>query len=282
MRIADIGLEAALMHLLPHFVVAGKLACRIQDDIAKNGNRNGDAKTGDRFTEALTDADIAVETYLGTVLLTSFEDAAFYGEEHERDRVSAYFPKEAPYLVTLDPIDGTLYFKDGLPLFAVILTVCVQDAIRASVVYLPREGRFYFAIRGEGAMTMTAADIEAGRAPTPHRVSRSGNVVLVDTNFRDRKPALEAAGFEVITPTIDYDAGMGWEKTSVKMLEGKIAGMAFINAQLIDAGAIAFIAVEAGGRDNGPVFDHESRRAKPLIVGTDADTYEKIAAIMAP
>src|SRR5688572_19675803 len=281
MRIADIGLEAALTHLLPHFVVAGRLACRIQEDITKNGNRNGDAKSGDRFTEVLTDADIAVETYLGTVLLTSFEDASFYGEEYERDRVSPYFPKDAPYLVTLDPIDGTLYFKDGLPLFAVILTICVQDAIAASVVYLPCEERFYFAIKGRGAMTTTAADVEAGRAPTPHQVSLAGNVVLLGTNFRDRKAAFESAGFEVITPAIDYDGSMAWEKTSVRMLVGSIAGMAFSKAQLIDAGAIAFIAVEAGGRDNGPVFDRESRRAEPLIVGADADTYEKIAAIMA-
>ena len=281
MKIADIGLEAAIATLLPHFVVAGTLACRIQDDIAKNGNRNGDAKSGDRFTEALTDADIAVETYLGTVLLTSFEDASFYGEEYERDRVSAYFPKDAPYLVTLDPIDGTLYFKDGLPLFAVILTICAADAIVASVVYLPCEGRFYIAIKGRGAMTTTAEDVTAGRAQKPHRVTAHGNVLLLGTNFRDRKAAFEAAGFEVITPALDYDGNMAWEKTSVRMLSGGIAGMAFSKAQLIDAGAIAFIAVEAGGKDNGPVFDRESRRAEPLIVGADADTYEKIAAIMA-
>ena len=66
------------------------------------------------------------------------------------------------------------------------------------------------------------------------------------------------------------------------MLEGKIAGMAFTKAQLIDAGAIAFIAVEAGGKDNGPTYHPETRRAEPLIVGADPETYEKIAAIMAP
>lgn len=281
MRIADIGLDAALALLLPHLVVAGRLACRIQEDITKNGNRNGDAKGGDRFTEVLTDADIAVETYLGTVLLTSFEDASFYGEEYERDRVSAYFPKDAPYLVTLDPIDGTLYFKDGLPLFAVILTICVRNAIEASVVYMPCEERFYLAVKGRGAMTTTSADVAAGRPPVPHRVTSRGNIVLLGTNFRDRKAAFEAAGFEVITPALDYDGSMTWEKTSVRMLAGSVVGMAFSKAQLIDAGAIAFIAVEAGGRDNGPVFDRESRRAEPLIVGADADTYERIAAIVA-
>lgn len=281
MRIADIGLDAAIRHLLPHIVVAGRLACRVQDDIAKNGNRNGDAKNGDRFTEALTDADIAVETYLGTVLLTSFEDASFYGEEYERDRVSAYFPKDAPYLVTLDPIDGTLYFKDGLPLFAIILTICVQDAIAASVVYLPREERLYFALKGCGAMTMTATDVSAGREPAPHRVTEHGNIVLLGANSRDRIGAFEAAGFEVVTPAIDYDGSMEWEKTSVRMLAGRIAGMAFSKAQLIDAGAIAFIAVEAGGVDNAPTYHPETRRAEPLIVGASRETYEKIAAVMA-
>lgn len=281
MKISDLGLLASLELLLPHFVAAGKLACRIQDDIARNGNRNGDAKTGDRFTEALTDADIAVETYLATVLLTSFDDVSFYGEEYERDRVSAYFPEDAPYLVTLDPIDGTLYFKDGLPLFAIILTICEHGAIAASVVYLPREERFYLAIKGRGAMTTTAAGIAAGQPPTPHRLTTHGNVLLLGTNFRDRQDVFEKAGFEVVTPSVDYDGSPAWEKTSVRMLAGKIAGMAFSKAQLIDAGAIAFIVVEAGGKDNAPIYGSETRRAEPLIVGADPETYETIAKIIA-
>ncbi|HTK04141.1 MAG TPA: inositol monophosphatase family protein [Candidatus Eisenbacteria bacterium] len=281
MRIADIGIEAAIDLLLPHFVAAGSLACRIQDDIVRNGNRNGDAKTGDRFTEALTDADIAVETYLATVLLTSFEDVSFYGEEYERDRVSAYFPKDAPYLVTLDPVDGTLYFKDGLPIFSTILTICTGGAIAAAIVYQPREERFYVAIKGKGATTTTAADVAAGRAPMPHRLTTHGNVLLLGTNFRDRQDAFEQAGFEVVTPSVDYDGSLTWEKTSVRMLAGKIAGMAFSKAQLIDAGAIAFIAVEAGGKDNGPTYGSETRRAEPLIVGADPETYDTIAGIIA-
>lgn len=281
MKIADIGLAAAIARLLPHIVVAGRLACRIQDDIAKNGNRNGDAKQGDRFTEVLTDADIAVETYLGAVLLTTFEDASFFGEEYERDRVSPYFPKDAPYLVTLDPVDGTLYFKDGLPLFAVILTICADDAIAASVVYVPREEKFYLAVRGEGAWTTTAADVAAGVAPSKLVIRTTGNVVLLGRDWLDRTPAFEAAGFSVANPQRDYDGSVTWFKTSLRMLSGEVAGMAFPAAQLIDAGAIGFIAVQAGGKDNAPTYDPVHRRAQGLIVAADPAIYDKIAALVA-
>jgi fructose-1,6-bisphosphatase/inositol monophosphatase family enzyme len=280
MKMSDIGLQAAIRSLLPHFVVAGKLACRIQDDIKKNGKRNGDAKTGNRFTEVVTDADIAIETYFGTVLLTSFEDVAFYGEEYERDRVSPYFPKEAPYVVTLDPVDGTLYFKDGLPLFAVIMTVCVKGAIAASVVYLPREEKFYGAIESEGAWTTTAADVGAGKPLTPYRVPTDGKVILVGETFKDRRPAIEALGFETANPSNDYDGSMDWFKTSIRMLSGEVAGMAYGKAQLIDACAIGFIVAKAGGKDNGPVINPESQRAEPLVVATSPETYDRLNAAL--
>jgi myo-inositol-1(or 4)-monophosphatase len=280
MKIAETGPLPSLRHLLPHFVAAGKVACKIQDSIIAHGNNNGEKKSGDRFTEVLTDADILVESYLGTVLLSTFEDIAFYGEEYERDRVSGYFPKEARYLVTLDPIDGTLYFKDGLPLFSTIMTVCEGDRIVAAVVYLPREGRFYLAARGEGSWTTTDDDVVAGKALVPHAIAGQGNILLLGTNFLAHKPALEAAGFSVTTPSKDYDGSKDWNKTSVRMLSGEVVAMAFSKAQLIDAGAIAFIAAQAGAADNAPVFDRATMRAEPLIVAQTKALYDKIVGIL--
>jgi fructose-1,6-bisphosphatase/inositol monophosphatase family enzyme len=276
MKISDIGLRSFLLEMLPSFAAAGRVACRIQDDIVRNGKRNGDAKdTGDRFTEALTDADILCESAIGTELLARFEDASFYGEEHERDRVSAYFPKDAPYLVTLDPIDGTLYFQDGLPIFSMIMTVCVGMRIEAALVYVPREERAYLAVRGEGAWTA-----DAGRGPERFVLDPAGSTLLLGASWRDRKDALEAAGFEVITPSIDYDGSKDWRKTSLNILTGEIAGMAYPVCQLIDGGAIAFIAVQAGGKDNGPVYDPETKLAKPVIVGATPERYDAIASII--
>lgn len=280
MKLSAIGLDAAIRSLLPHLVVAGKLACRIQDDIKKNGQRNGDSKGGERFVDVVTDADIAIETYLGTVLLTTYEDVAFYGEEYERDRISAYFTKEAPYLVTLDPVDGTLYFKDGLPLFCTILTICVNDAIEAAVVYVPREEQFYWAVRGQGAWATTAADVAAGNAPAPYRVPAGGKVMLVGMSFKDRRPAIEALGFETANPSSDYDGSADWYKTSLRLLTGEIAGIAFGKGQLIDAGAFAFIVGQSGGKWNDPVFDRSSRRAEPLVCATDPGNFDRLSAAL--
>lgn len=282
MKIADIGLEAAIRSLLPHFVVAGRLACRVQDDIKKNGQRNGESKGGERFVDVVTDADIAIETYLGTVLLTTYEDVAFFGEEYERDRVSAYFPKEAPYLVTLDPVDGTLYFKDGLPLFCTILTVCTSGKIEAAVVYVPREEKFYWAVRDRGAWTTTAEDVSAGRPPQSYRVPEGGKVILVGTSYRDRRFAVEALGFETANPSTDYDGSADWYKTSLRMLTGEVAGIAYGKAQLIDAGAFGFIVGQAGGKENDPVFDNATRRAEPLIAATSPETYDRLLTALKP
>lgn len=280
MNISELGPLEALKLLMPHVVAAGELACRIQDDIPKNGNRNGDAKKGDRFVEALTDADIAVETYLAIVLLNAFEDVSFYGEEYERDRVSPYFPKDRPYLVTLDPIDGTLYFKDGLPLFATVLTICKDMAIVAALAYVPRERRFYLATDGEGAFTTTAEDIAAGKPLEPFTVAANGRIVLLGADFLHRKDAFEAAGYSVANPSRDYDGSKEWNRTTLRMLTGEVAGVAYGKAQLIDAGAFGYLVSRAGGADNGPVYDASTMRAEPLIVATSPETYAKMAELL--
>lgn len=279
MKISDVGVLGAMRALLPWFATAGRVACRVQDDIRRNGKHNGDAKTGDRFTEIVTDADIIVETFLGTAILDAFEDAAFYGEEHERDRVSGYFPKDAPYLVTLDPIDGTLYFADGLPLFGIILTVCAGDRIVGALIALPREERFYLATEADGAFTTTVRDVADGAPLSPFRTAAREPVVILGNGDLALEPALKEAGFVTVNPNRDYDRSAGWQRTSIRMFTGEVAGMIVTNAQVIDAAAIAFIAAAAGGAVNGVRFDPSTMRVARLVAATGRDAYDKLMGI---
>ncbi len=280
MIISEKGVLAAIRELLPHFVVAGRLACRVQDDLIKNGAQNNDSKAGDQFTEALTDADIIIETYLGTIFLTTFEDAAFYGEEYERDRVSNYFPKEAPYLLTLDPIDGTLYFKDGLPFFSTILTICTQNRIVGALIYLPRKKRFYLATESDGAFTTTAEDVTLHAPLLPYSAITRDKFINIDPdNDLTIEPNLKKAGFDIIHQRRDYDRSPTWFRTNLGLFTGEFAGSIVVDAQVIDIAAMAFIVDKAGGKMNGTHFNPETKRIDRLVLGTAPDIFEALMKI---
>ena len=281
MKIANDGVLSTIISLLPHFVIAGRLACRVQDDIIASGNRNIDTKPGDRFTEALTDADIIVETHLGTVILANIEDATFYGEEHERDRVSNYFPKSAPYLITLDPIDGTRYFEDGLPIFSIILTICTENRIVGSVVYVPRKETFYIAAEKSGAFTTTAADVARRDWLTPYTAPSRAPVVVIYKNDLHLEPPLRAEGFDVVNQHRDYDGSLTWRRTNLGLFTGEVVGKIISNAQLIDAAAMAYIIGQAGGATSSTAFDPETKRVPGyLVVGVTPGIYKKLAQIV--
>lgn len=279
MRIETIGVRRAIERLLPHMATAGRLANRIQDAMLAGVDGSAESKASDgRFGAALTDADIAVETMLGGILLAHFHDVTFFGEEHERDRVSAYFPEHAPYTVTLDPINGTLYFKDGLPLYDMVLTIRRDDAYEAVVVLLPRAERFWIGIRNVGAFTTTSADVVRGtpwqRFAVPVPTSRLVYTHRVDD---DELRRVRDAGFRTLHQERDYDRRRT-TLASNSILLGDAVALVKRSAHLIDWGAFGFLVRLAGGVTNDfeSTFDPTTLRAPFMVAAADLPTYERI------
>ncbi|NEQ65757.1 MAG: inositol monophosphatase family protein, partial [Symploca sp. SIO2D2] len=74
--------------LLPHLRMAAVYARQIQPMIGALPSKD----EGDNFfAAALTDADLAVQNLVEVVLLGSFPDISFYGEEYEISGNTKYF-----------------------------------------------------------------------------------------------------------------------------------------------------------------------------------------------
>ncbi|MEK7658284.1 MAG: inositol monophosphatase family protein [Patescibacteria group bacterium] len=280
--VKNIGLERAIRFLLPHFVTAGDLAKGIQQSII-NGDKISQPtqKSGDRFPSALTDADLLVESFLGIHLYTMFDDIVFEGEEKENDRISAYFPKQAEYWVTLDPINGTVFFQDGLPFFEIILTICHNWRIGASVVYMPHEEVFYIGITGNGAFKTTADAVARGIPWEQFRLGNNPQHVATYQADKETLQNLQSAGFRAVG--IDqYDGSSGWRYHHHGLLTGGICGFVKKRAKLIDWGAFAHIVSLAGGKNNEPEYDMVTLRTELLVVGTNPEIYEQIFSAVVP
>lgn len=96
--------------------------------------------------EAVTAVDREVETVLAERIRTDFPEHAVVGEEFGRSG-----PDDAAYEWHLDPIDGTMNFALGLPVFCVSLALLHEGTIVAGAILDPLHDALYVAARGEGA-----------------------------------------------------------------------------------------------------------------------------------
>lgn len=94
--------------------------------------------------DPVTDADVAVEALLAESLDKIAPGAAFIGEERYRG-------EEIVEGWVVDPIDGTVNFAAGHPMFAVNVVWFEQGQPVTQVTFAPAMGELYWSSQGEGA-----------------------------------------------------------------------------------------------------------------------------------
>ena len=93
----------------------------------------------------VTDADLAVEDSVRRTLSRMRSRDAVHGEERADTG-------DGPRRWIIDPIDGTANFLRGVPVWATLIALSVEDQIVASVVSAPALKRRWWAARGSGAL----------------------------------------------------------------------------------------------------------------------------------
>ena len=122
-------------HLLPHY----------------QNLRAADIRIKTAVDDVVTIADVATENALRDGLGKLFPDMDFIGEE-------SYVENNRQPIVTgfiCDPIDGTIYFKDGVPTFCLMLTYTEQHRPVYSWIYQPCTGDMMIARQNRGVALNT-------------------------------------------------------------------------------------------------------------------------------
>lgn len=108
----------------------------------------------------VTIADRTIETELRNRIAKAFPDDAILGEEFPDE------PGTSSYEWVIDPIDGTISFVQGIPLFGTMLA-CLKDGIPViGAIAMPCLDELVFAATGLGAFHQ-----QFGSEPKPARVS---------------------------------------------------------------------------------------------------------------
>ncbi len=236
--------QLILSTLLPHLKVAAAYARFMQPKIAalpaKEQGKNF-------FAAALTDADVAIQNLVEVVLLGSFPEIRFYGEEYESSRNTKYFRAtelglEGDYLVTLDPIDGTKFYMDGHSNYQIILSILNADDFEAVLAISPAQNVYFYALRGEGTFKGTLETNLEGCVPL--EITSPKPAVLLGWGMNAIAPLLKER-YQVIDIANDYSSDIQIPNLN-GILTGDLSGAVIRAGKFIDAAALAFLAKEAG------------------------------------
>ncbi len=129
--------------------------------------------------DLVTEADVNAERFITARLREKFPDALVVGEEaHAADPSVLRGLGEADLAFVLDPVDGTLNFAAGMPLFGVMLAVVVKGETVAGIIHDPIGKDFVIASRGAGAHIRHAdSRLERCRVAAPAPVSAMNGAV---------------------------------------------------------------------------------------------------------
>jgi myo-inositol-1(or 4)-monophosphatase len=123
---------------------------------------------GKKQDNPVTALDRDTETFLRTELRAAFPDHGLLGEEHADDIAA-----DARYVWVIDPIDGTMNFASGLPLFGISIGLLDRGVSVCGCIWVPVGPRLgpgvYHARAGGGAwfddqpVRVSRADDERGQ-----------------------------------------------------------------------------------------------------------------------
>jgi fructose-1,6-bisphosphatase/inositol monophosphatase family enzyme len=135
-RLAAILGEAAEAEIMPHF--------RRLDA--------ADVRMKTSATDLVTEADEATERFINAECAKLWPEALVIGEESTAaDPSLLTHLAKVDLAIVVDPIDGTVNFAVGLPLFAVMAAVVSEGETVAGLIYDPLGGHTLRAEKGAGA-----------------------------------------------------------------------------------------------------------------------------------
>jgi myo-inositol-1(or 4)-monophosphatase len=219
--------------------------------------------------DLVTEVDRAAERLIHRILHRAYPAFGFFGEEHGRRR------RHAPYRWIVDPIDGTMNFVHGLPLFGVSIALEHAGTLLVGVIYDPMRRELFAAIKGRGAF-LNGRRIRVSRTPA---LSQSLLSTGFSSKFR-RHPQPYLGWFETFQRRSRGVRRLG---TTVWCLAAVAAGRmeGFYEQDLWpwDIAAGSLLVQEAGGRVSG--FDGKPLRLlEGKLVASNGRIHPQMLAIL--
>jgi histidinol phosphatase-like enzyme (inositol monophosphatase family) len=202
----------------------------------------------------VTEADRAAERVIRKRLQQAFPEFSILGEEYGAEGQS-----DGPEWI-IDPIDGTIGFSRGIPLFSTLIALAVDGESVMGLIDLPALNERYVGWKGGGCRrngkpTRVSEETDLQRAIISH-----GDPFCFDE--RGERPAFERMAREI--PMLrGYTDAFGY----AQVLGGGVGAMVDFGLRIWDVAPVQILVPEAGGRCV-TLSEHEGKVG--LVVGNPA------------
>jgi myo-inositol-1(or 4)-monophosphatase len=243
---------------------AGALALRFFQEGAATSARRWTKERGSPVTEA----DIAVDTFLEERLLRMLPEAGWLSEEtaDRPDRIS----RSLVWIV--DPIDGTRAFMTGNPDWSIAIGLLLNGRPTLGVVHVPAHGMLYEAAAGAGAFR-NGSRLQVSSRPSLGGARVTGPKPLIDQLARNSGPIERVARIPSLALRL------------ARVAEGSVdVGLVSADARDWDLAAADLILSEAGGRvtalDGEPLVYNRPEPIHGELAAAPARLHPSVVAAM--
>jgi myo-inositol-1(or 4)-monophosphatase len=207
------------------------------DTLLEYFNKPLEIKQKESQSNIVTDADIASEKVIISLITNGFPDHNIISEE------AGFINNNSEYTWIIDPLDGTSNFASGIPWFGVLIAIFKHNTPIMGGAYLPVQNTLYFAEAWRGAF-------------------RNGEPLQIFGN-KELKDSLFAFCVDYTEDTVFLNKGIEIYKYIIKnsrnirstnclidfiyVAEGKFGGVLNLYTKVWDISALGLIISEAGG-----------------------------------
>ncbi|HLA45276.1 MAG TPA: inositol monophosphatase family protein [Aggregatilineales bacterium] len=103
------------------------------------------------YLDIVTDADLAADEVIQTIIRRAYPDHFILSEESEDGHHISEWKMPEGFWWAIDPLDGTTNFSRGVPLWSISVGVAYGSELRAAAVYDVNRNDLFSAGRGLGA-----------------------------------------------------------------------------------------------------------------------------------
>ena len=195
----------------------------------------------------VTDADVAVELRIKSILHAEFPEHAILSEE-----TSADTDPMSGWVWVVDPIDGTKNYSMGIPFWCVNVALCHDGEPLVGITYDASHDEGFWAVAGEGAWC-DGARLRASDAPDV-----DASILGIDLGYDDARGAEQIALMARIFPRVQSLRILGSAALALAYAScGRVDLFTHMNISPWDIAAGMLLIREAGGaasdRNGGPM-----------------------------
>lgn len=224
-----------------------------------------------QYADVVTEVDRASEALIVGAIRARYPDHTIIAEEGSGVSMSS------PYTWLIDPLDGTLNFLHGLPIFCVSIALLAYNEPLLGVVYDPMRNELFYAERGRGAF-LNGRRLRVSQTSTlAHSLLSSG--LPYDRFEQPDNNLAELTHLAMLVQDIRRPGSAALDLCAVAA--GRTDGHWELGLKPWDVGAGGLIALEAGAT----VTDWQGEPWRPLggdrLVATNGLIHAELLAALA-